>query len=166
MRARGAAPAGRTRIDAKRPIRLVFLDGGGHIPGPMGKPRAGAVKGKRRHGGRGSRWTPPASGGELRSPSPHAVEFDGDDERYLEWLCAHPNGYVVNVRRSRSSAYVVLHRAACGWISRPVPRGGYTERGYVKYCAETEADAGLVPALCGRHQGSFSNRCGKCLRSE
>ena len=125
-----------------------------------------AVRREQGHGDRGPRRAPPGSGAGSANAGPHVVEFDGDDNRYLEWLRAHPAGYVVNVRRTRSPAYVVLHRATCGWISRPVPQGGYTERGYLKYCAETEADAGLVPAMCGRRQGSFSNRCGKCLRSE
>lgn len=106
------------------------------------------------------------SRGASVNASPRVVEFDGDDDGYFDWLRGHPDGYVVNVRRSRGPGYVVLHRATCGWISRPVPPGGYTERGYVKYCAETEAEAGVVPAICGRRHGSFSNRCGKCLRSE
>ena len=134
--------------------------------GPKGKTTGG--RSQRKTGTRGSRITADsaASGGGLGNAGPHVVEFDGDDERYFEWLCAHPDGYVVNVRRTRSPAYVVLHRATCGWISRPVPKGGYTERGYVKYCAETEAGASLVPAMCGRRRGSFSNQCGKCLQSE
>ena len=94
---------------------------------------------------------------------PHVVEFDGDDAGYLEWLHAHPDGYVANVQRNRSPNYVVLHRATCNSISRPVKQGGYTERNYVKYCAETEVDAGYAAAICGRKRGSFSNRCSHCI---
>lgn len=93
----------------------------------------------------------------------HVVEFDGDDAGYLEWLHAHPDGYVVNVQRDRSPDYVVLHRATCIFISRPVKQGGYTERNYVKYCAETEVDAGFAAAICGRKRGSFSRRCSHCI---
>ena len=44
---------------------------------------------------------------------------------------------------------------------------GYTHRGYVKYCAEAEADAGLVPPICGRRPGAFSNAAGSvCGRND
>ena len=91
------------------------------------------------------------------------VEFDGDDEAYLDWLSVYPHGYVVNVRRKLSPDYVVLHRATCGSISNATTEPGtYTQRGYLKFCGETAADVAAVPVLCGRPRGSFSKRCGFC----
>ena len=91
------------------------------------------------------------------------VEFDGDDEAYLDWLSVYPDGYVVNVRRKLSSDYVVLHRATCGSIGkRGGDPGGHTERAFLKFCGGTQADVAGVPTLCGRAYGSFSSRCGFC----
>lgn len=62
--------------------------------------------------------------------------FVGDDEGYLEWVAAHPGGYVVNAERNPRSTYLKLHHATCRYISGP-PRspGAWTERQYVKICA-------------------------------
>lgn len=91
------------------------------------------------------------------------VEFDGDDDGYLDWLAVYPDGYVVNARRKRSPDYVVLHRATCGSISnRMVEPGAHTARGYVKFCAETLGDVAIAPTLCGRPRASFTKRCGFC----
>lgn len=91
------------------------------------------------------------------------VEFDGNDDGYLDWLAVYPDGYVVNARRKRSPDYVVLHRATCRSISNHLAEpGAYTARGYIKYCAETLADVAVVPTLCGRTRGSFTKRCRFC----
>jgi hypothetical protein len=93
-----------------------------------------------------------------------ALLFLNDDPGYLEWLDAHPSGFVVNLRRVPSRSYAVLHRASCAQISRkPDSAGAYTERGYSKLCAETAADArdGLARILHGPHV-DFSKRCAIC----
>jgi hypothetical protein len=36
------------------------------------------------------------------------IEFREDDIGYLDWLDAHPSGFVLNVRRNPDPNYVVL----------------------------------------------------------
>jgi hypothetical protein len=36
---------------------------------------------------------------------------------YLAWTVAHPDGFVLNVRRRSDADYVILHRASCRSIS-------------------------------------------------
>lgn len=58
------------------------------------------------------------------------VTFEDDDGAYLRWIKEHPEGYVLNVRRTPDPNYVVLHRASCTLITRKLAReGGYTSRG-------------------------------------
>jgi hypothetical protein len=93
------------------------------------------------------------------------VEFNSDDEPYLAWLGAHPAGYVLNTERAHSPEYMVLHRANCPSISVLVPParpGGFTERDYVKVCADSVADLSAWVRLHGRPSGSFSERCPRC----
>ncbi len=91
------------------------------------------------------------------------IRFSDDDASYLAWLTAHPNGFVVNVRRSPDPDYVALHRASCKSISSDKRRpGAYTARGYRKVCGITEAELKLAAKSEGRSDGSFSRRCGLC----
>lgn len=86
-----------------------------------------------------------------------------DDVSYLAWTAAHPDGFVLNVRRSPDPDYVILHRASCGSISndKQAP-GAFTARAYRKVCAITEAELKLAAKDEGRSDGSFSKRCGLC----
>ena len=43
-------------------------------------------------------------------------KFSNDDEGYLGWLAANPDGFVVNVRQVAGPNYAVLHRATCRTI--------------------------------------------------
>ena len=55
-------------------------------------------------------------------------EFKDDEERYQAWLRLHPDGFVLNMRKTPSERYVVLHRATCSSISaytRKTPRGAF-----------------------------------------
>jgi hypothetical protein len=97
--------------------------------------------------------------------TPPCSEFEDSDTEYLEWLAEHPEGFVVNTGRNRSADYMVLHRAACTFISRPFREtapGGFTERALIKICADE------VPALRqwvkehGRPDGTFSKECSIC----
>lgn len=76
------------------------------------------------------------------------VLFDGNDRKYFEWVDAHPNGYVVNLRRRSDPEYVVLHRASCASIRRykgmDNDPGGFTERAYRKLCGAS------LPEIVGR----------------
>lgn len=78
--------------------------------------------------------------------------FDSDDSVYLEWLTAHPKGFVINTRRRGDPEYIVLHRATCRTISRPTgeaPPGGFTERSYIKICAGSVEELRRWAALRG-----------------
>jgi hypothetical protein len=49
--------------------------------------------------------------------------FVDDDDSYLEWLAAHPEGFVINTERSPRAAYVMLHRSSCRTIGATPTRG-------------------------------------------
>jgi hypothetical protein len=99
------------------------------------------------------------------APKPAATVFDGNDAAYQAWLVANPRGYVVNTRRSKRPAYMVLHRADCATIRRlsgMARRGGFTERSYIKVCA---VEIGALRDWVRRHDradGSFSTECSLC----
>ena len=57
-------------------------------------------------------------------------EFQDRDAEYLGWVAAHPDGYVINIGRSRRG-YARLHRAACGTITSRPPFTGP----YIKICS-------------------------------
>jgi hypothetical protein len=90
------------------------------------------------------------------------IRFSDDDEGYLDWVSAHPEGFVLNVRRVPDPSYVVLHRASCGSISGKQARGAFTERKYRKVCADSVAALSIAAQREGRTDGSFSKRCGHC----
>jgi hypothetical protein len=69
-----------------------------------------------------------------------ASEFRDDDPGYLEWLSAHPDGYVINIARGYSATTARVHCAACRTISGQIPRGVAWTGPYVKVCAEQLAD--------------------------
>src|SRR5437899_963050 len=93
------------------------------------------------------------------------IVFDNSDEKYRSWLQQHPRGFVLNTRRCPDPDYLVLHRAACSSTSsytamaRP---GGFTERAYIKTCAD---DVGELRRWVHERFGvnaSFSAACARC----
>jgi len=54
-----------------------------------------------------------------------------DDNAFIAWLDANPNGYVINTRRG-GRGYVMLHRATCNFIRKWPPFIGPS---YVKLCS-------------------------------
>ena len=92
--------------------------------------------------------------------------FDSGDEPYLAWLHAHPAGFVLSLRRDRSGAGVVLHRAGCGTIrkySQQVRRGAFTERDVIKVCSDAiEPLMAYAKTDGGRPDGSLGHRCRSC----
>jgi 5-methylcytosine-specific restriction protein A len=94
-----------------------------------------------------------------------AETFDSNDKAYLAWIRDHPNGFVINTPRNRSTDYMLLHRATCYSIARYHPRanvGGFTERDYVKICADDVRSLQVWVRQNGREDGSFSSECGMC----
>lgn len=75
--------------------------------------------------------------GSSSNPLPPTLRvFVNDDAGYLDWLVAHPNGYVVNSQRNPVPNYLVLHRANCTWINPP-RFTVWTTGNYIKICADT-----------------------------
>jgi hypothetical protein len=97
--------------------------------------------------------------------------FDGrdsahDDEAYLHWVAANPDGYVINTNRGINSGYMVLHRACCNDISAAAKYefGAYTQRQYAKVCAESRDQLREWVKRNGRPDRSFSSEDCRCLR--
>ena len=101
------------------------------------------------------------TGGSVHESSGGLALFE-NDVAYRDWLARNPDGYVVNVRRTFSSNYVVLHRATCPHVALPREPGAYTERDYRKLCGVTRAQVGEAPMRCGRARDSFTTLCSHC----
>jgi len=86
--------------------------------------------------------------------------FRDDEDGYLDWLAAHPAGFVLNAARSPGPSYLILHRAACRTISGRPTRGGPWTGPYIKICS---ADELHIAAWAGREVGGAPKRCGVCL---
>ena len=84
------------------------------------------------------------------------------DAAYHSWRAAHPDAFVLNVERTRRPAYMVLHRAGCLHIRKHTNPGAFTERQYVKVCADDVATLRAWTRANGRPDGSFSKRCRTC----
>jgi hypothetical protein len=96
-----------------------------------------------------------------------SIVFDNNDGAgdapYLQWLRAHPTGYVINTRRRLDLTDLVLHRAPCRSITRPTRLGAenpFTGKGYLKVCSDSEE--GLLTWVRRRGGAGFSNRCSFC----
>lgn len=68
-------------------------------------------------------------------------EFHGpqDHDAYVDWLNAHPTGYVVQVNQSDCRR---LHRATCRWIggSGAPPTNGDCWTTFAKLCSDRRSD--------------------------
>jgi hypothetical protein len=72
-----------------------------------------------------------------------ATEFLGNDQAYLGWIAEHPNGFILNTYSPPDPGLLMLHRAACRLIREMQGKaepGGFTERQYMKVCAESASD--------------------------
>ena len=89
-------------------------------------------------------------------------EFIDNDNGYMKWLAANPDGFVVNVRAAAGPSYAVLHRASCRFISAARDDRAYTGRGYRKVVANNLDDLRVYARSIGRWDGSFSSVCAHC----
>ena len=78
---------------------------------------------------------PPPPARDPDFPLPRVMEFRDDDEGYLAWLVAHPDGYVINILRGLNPATARVHSAGCRTITGTPPRGGPWTGPYIKVCA-------------------------------
>ena len=96
---------------------------------------------------------------------PSFCEFSNNNQPYQRWLRENPNGFVINTLRTRSTSYMLLHRASCysirkyNQMARP---GGFTERQYIKICSNSIDSLRAWAKANGRRDGSFSGVCKRC----
>lgn len=83
----------------------------------------------------------------------------GEDGAYLEWLEAHPAGFVLNTGRG-GVRYTRLHLASCAGI-RELSGGGTTFTGgqWIKFCSASIAE---LDEWTLQHKGAVGTRCGTC----
>jgi len=88
-----------------------------------------------------------------------AREYCDDDDGYLAWLAAHPEGYVINIARGHYAGDARAHHAGCRTISSQIPRGRGWTRNYVKVCAD---GLGELERWAQRQVGRPIKSCGTC----
>lgn len=89
------------------------------------------------------------------------MKFIDNDTEYLKWINKHPDGFIVNTRKSENSDYFVLHRSRCHHISSDSrwERGAYTENDYIKIGAE---DLQELIKWFRKYNSSFNGRFHEC----
>lgn len=85
--------------------------------------------------------------------------FVDDDGGYLEWLEAHPDGFVINTARSPRPAHVMLHRASCRTISGDPARGVRRTHDYIEVCG----DRNELEQVARRQIGGAAKPCRRCI---
>lgn len=68
--------------------------------------------------------------------------FDSTDDKYLDWMKFHREGFVLNTTRHESS-YAMLHKSGCHHIStytKQYAANAFTSENYIKICSDTAAD--------------------------
>jgi hypothetical protein len=82
--------------------------------------------------------------------------FKNDDEGYLEWVAAHPFGYIVNVDEPQQFAnYPMIHGAAHKAMTSS-KRSNYTTHQYYKVCGTS------LPELEAWSQATFGRKLIRC----
>jgi hypothetical protein len=87
-------------------------------------------------------------------------EFPKNDKQYLDWIHSHPRAFVINMERGKNPRYMVLHQAWCKTMNQLVKGaapGGFTERQYIKVCADDLSSLRNWVRQHGRPDGSFTN---------
>lgn len=88
-------------------------------------------------------------------------QFDKREMEYLQWVQAHPEGYVVNLDRARVRAeYPIVHAASHKLVSSP-SRTNYTDGDYIKVCSENLHDLEKWALSTARRPLA---RCGVCMK--
>jgi len=96
-----------------------------------------------------------------------AKVFKNNEKDYLRWIEKNRNGFVLNTSKKISHEfkfkYLVLHKATCKTIRKLMKNmeyGAFTERGYIKVCANSQAE--LLRWIGEQGGNRFTNRCSKC----
>lgn len=91
-------------------------------------------------------------------------EFEPDDEKYLQWLNEHPEGFILTSNKSLYLNFTVIHKATCNKIKIPTGKakpGGFTERHYIKVYADSTTV--LESWLRKRKPNGSSRKCSFCI---
>jgi hypothetical protein len=91
-------------------------------------------------------------------------EFEPDDEKYLQWLKSHREGFILTSNKSLYPDFTVIHRATCNKIKIPTGTakpGGFTERNYIKVYANTTIV--LENWLLKKKANGKSRKCTICI---
>jgi hypothetical protein len=97
-----------------------------------------------------------------------AIEaFSDNDTAYLNWIQKYPKGFVINLFKENNS-FFTLHTSKCSLISQynnNAKRGGFTERQYMKVCADSTQELHDW-VIQNRHQNVSFKKCAKCNPSD
>jgi hypothetical protein len=88
------------------------------------------------------------------------AEFREDNQAYLSWVHAHPDGFVINIQRSLNPSDARMHRATCYTIRGEPPRGNFVGE-YIKICSPSQID---LTQWALKSVGSIHD-CGTCRPS-
>ena len=81
------------------------------------------------------------------------VCFVEDDRGYLDWLAAHPTGFVINTYRHPKPDYLRLHSATCRMINGTPTNGRRWTAEYIKVCGtRSELESWAATAVGGQAQ--------------
>jgi hypothetical protein len=84
-------------------------------------------------------------------------QINVDEQPYLNWVAANPDGFVANVGRNREDVF--LHEAHCRFMTSPnVAKNGFIGPQYYKVCA-THADGHALVRWLERQQ--IAGLCGE-----
>ena len=100
--------------------------------------------------------------GDLTVGAADVVTFRDDDRRYLQWVAANPQGFVMNIRRGLNPSDARVHRATCRTIRGEPTRGGVWTGPYIKLCAN---NLNALDAWANARLGKPVRRCGTCTPS-
>ena len=82
-----------------------------------------------------------------------------DDDGYLSWVAANPDGFVLNIDRHATGSSLMLHRAACDTITGRPARGSHWTKDYAKFCGSR----GELERFAEVEVGGQLQRCGRCM---
>ena len=66
--------------------------------------------------------------------------FVDDDPGYVAWLAAHPLGFVLNTFPHVTASYLVLHRAKCRTVNRPLSDDRRSTHQFGKTCSDDRTE--------------------------
>jgi hypothetical protein len=89
--------------------------------------------------------------------------FIDDDAGYVAWVADHHGGFVLNTFPHVNSSYLVLHRASCRMVNRPLAAGRHWTHQYGKACSDDRSELG---AWALRETGKDISPCGSCLSGQ